>query len=148
MQYICILGNYTECNKQVCDKLVKMGYKLNNLYGTEREDGVTLISEKKFKELESTDKMIQLEEKDSILYGVLNPFGVKKYVSIIPIKYFKKLRDKYGNQVSGFYIATDNDEILDEDTFGELGDNNCTVMVYDTSYDINSLIAEVLKRVR
>lgn len=151
MQYVCIMGSDEECALDVTKKLANMEYQENPIWSTKKTPTTEVLSELKYDENLESNKLIHLETKDGIRYGVLKPIGYKKYTSYVTIKQFKKIRDIYKNQVQGVYVgqqAQDDSYVISDSDKELLNRNNVIVLLCKRNDDTNSILAEILKQLK
>lgn len=151
MQYVCIMSSNEECALDVTRKLANMEYQENPIWSTRRTPTTEVLSELKYSENLEANKMIHLETKDGVKYGILKPIGHKKYTSCVTIQQFKKIRELYKNQVKAVYIgqqAQDGSSIISNSDKELLNKNNVIVLMCKRNDDTNSILAEILKQLK
>lgn len=176
MKFVCIMGRSNSGKSTVEKTLEQMGFKRSISYTTKEpqvRDGVKekngdvyrFVSRDKFMSLVESGKIIEYTEYNGNLYGTPRPYGSKRYVAVVELNGYKKLKEIYGEQVTGFYLKCDediaikraikrdsSDELIkkrhksDEamlDEMEELAD-----IIIDSNQDLNKMIADILKYLR
>lgn len=176
MKFVCIMGRSNSGKSTVEKTLEQMGFKRSISYTTREpqvRDGIKekngdayiFVTRDKFMSLVESGKIIEYAEYNKNLYGTPRPYGAKRYVAVVEINGYKKLKELYGEQVTGFYLKCDGDvaikraikrdssdelikqrEKSDEAMLSEM--ENIADIVIDSNQDINKMIADILKNLR
>ena len=176
MIFLCIMGRSGSGKSLVESKLEQIGFKRNISYTTREpqiRDGVleesgreyVFVSREKFMSLVDKGNIIEYEEYNGNLYGTPRPFGSTRYVSVVCVNGYKKLKEIYGDQVIGIYIKVDKDVAKNR---GSARNNNTNIIeirdklddklviemeaesdiVIDGNKHINRVLADILKLIR
>lgn len=176
MQIICLMGR-TASGKSTAERILEqMGYKRCISYTTrepqfrngkmeENGNEYMFVTKEKFWELVKEEYIIEYEEYKGNMYGASKPFGSTKFVTVMCIGGYRKLKELYGNQVLGVYLKIDealarersgkrdtNDKMLNN---REKKDNELIKqmeeeadIIIDASQSENKVVADILKEVR
>ena len=128
-----------------------MGYQDNPVWSTRKTSTTEVLSEDKYDEHIRDKKLIHLEDRDNIRYGVLKPVGHKKYTSHVTVNQFKRIYDIYNKQVKGIYIARQSENIPFVMNYQEksiLDSCGCNLIVCHNNVDSNNILAEVLRQLK
>lgn len=120
MIFVCIMGRTSSGKTTLESTLEQIGFKRNISYTTRaprleqgelEKDGdrYNFVSRDKFNELLDNGRIIESVEYNGNLYGMAKPFGSNKYVAVVETEGFKALKEIYGKQVVGIYLACDAD---------------------------------------
>ena len=151
MKYLCIMGNDSEYTANINEKLIKLGYHSNPIWSTRKYKYTEVLSEVNFDKALNENRMIHLETKDDIRFGVLKPIGHKKYISQTTASQFESIRTIYKEQVTGLYIGYTNDKYnlqLGLDDANILKKYNCGIIVCNKNSDTSNIVAEILRVVK
>lgn len=176
MKFVCIMGRGNSGKSTVEKTLEQMGFKRSISYTTKEpqiRDGVKekngdayrFVSRDKFMSLVESGKIIEYAEYNGNLYGTPRPYGSKRYVAVVELNGYKKLKEIYGEQVTGFYLKCDediaikraikrdsSDELIkkrhksDEAMLEEM--EELADIIIDSNQDLNKMIADILKYLR
>lgn len=176
MKFICIMGRSNSGKSTVEKALENMGFKRSISYTTKEpqvRDGVKekngeayrFVSREKFMSLVDSGRIIEYAEYNGNIYGTPRPYGATRYVAVVELNGFKKLKEIYGEQVQGFYLKCDeeiaikraitrdsSDKLIkkkhasDEKMLGEM--EELADIIIDSNQDLNKMIADILKHVR
>ena len=176
MIFLCIMGRSGSGKSLVESKLEQVGFKRNISYTTREpqlRDSVmeesgkeyVFVSKEKFMSLVEKGNIIEYEEYNGNLYGTPRPFGSTRYVSVVCVNEYKKLKEIYGDQVIGIYIKVDKNiakergkvrnensniieirDKLDDKLINEMEDK--ADLVIDGNQHINRVLADILKLTR
>lgn len=145
------MGNDSEYTANINKKLIKLGYHDNPIWATRKFPYTEVLSEVNFDEAINKNRMIHLETKDDIKYGILRPVGYKKYISQTNVNQFRAIRKIYGEQTTGLYIGYTDDKYniyLNIDDANILKEYNCGIIVCNKDSDTSNIVAEILKIVK
>lgn len=145
------MGNDSEYTANINKKLIKLGYHDNPVWSTRKFDNTEVLSEVNFEKALKENRMIHLETKNNIKYGILRPIGNKKYITQTTVNQFKQIREIYGEQATGLYIGYTNDKHdlqLDLDEASILKRYNCGIIVCNGTLDTSNIVAEILRTVK
>lgn len=170
------MGRSNSGKSTVEKALEQMGFKRSISYTTREPrvrngvmekdgDNYRFVSKGKFMSLVDSDKMIEYTEYDGNLYGTPRPYGSKRYVAVVELNGYKKLKEIYGEQVTGFYLKCDEDIAIERaskrdgsEEFVHNRHKSDEVMleemekladiVIDSNQDRNKMIADILKYLR
>lgn len=176
MKFVCIMGRSNSGKSTVEKTLEQMGFKRSISYTTKEpqvRDGVKekngdayrFVTREKFMSLVDSGKIIEYTEYNGNLYGTPRPYGAKRYVAVVEINGYKKLKELYGEQVVGFYLKCDKDtavkRAIKRDSSDELVKKRCKSdeamlsemerladIIIDSNQDLNKMIADILKNLR
>lgn len=176
MKFVCIMGRSNSGKSTVERALEKVGFKRSISYTTRKpqiRDGVEekngehykFVTVAKFNELVDCGIMVERSEYNGDLYGTPRPYGARRYVAVVELNGYRKLKEEYGQQVIGVYLKCDEDTAIQRAV--KRGDSDGTVkdrskadekmladmekeadIVIDSTQDLNKMIAEILKKLR
>lgn len=176
MKFVCIMGRSNSGKSTVEKTLEQMGFKRSISYTTKEpqiRDGVKekngdayrFVTRDKFMKLVESGKIIEHAEYNGNLYGTPRPHGAKRYVAVVELSGYKKLKEIYGDQVTGFYLKCDEDTAIQRAILRDSSDElikkrkqsdeamlsemeTTADIIIDSNQDLNKMIADILKNLR
>ena len=127
MVLVCIIGD-RRCN-EVANKLEKLGFKLIKEYTTDKEadiDNCNCITNDMFNDYLRKGRILKARKKNSKYYGLPVLYGYSRYVTVTDEDGYTVYKERYGAQVVGIHLSEELDSVK----------------------DINSIVADILKKVR
>lgn len=113
MRIVCILGRSGSGKSSVERSLEKLGFNRIISYTTREKrvgevDGVdyNFISKEQFKRLIDLDALMEYTEYANNFYGAPKPIGTYNNIIVVESDGYKKIKELYGDQVTGVYIDT------------------------------------------
>ena len=142
------MGNNDVYTANINKKLTKMGYRDNPVWSTRKTPITEVLSELSYDKAVEENKMLHLETRDEIKYGILRPVGFKKYTTHTNTTQFDILKSIYGESVSGLYVEySEHSNFSPMNTYDAqiLQKYGCAIIVCNHTSDANNIVAEVLR---
>lgn len=176
MKYVCIMGRSNSGKKTVLKTLKSIGFEHNISYTTREPrviNGKTeqngeyykFVTEEQFMNLVKNDKIVEYTRYKGALYGTKRPYGAKKFVSLIELNGYRKLKEIYKKQIIGVYLDCDytisqkrgirdgseeNFDIVYNNEYEKSLENMKAEsdIVINSGRDLNNVIADILKKIK